>query len=103
MPEPNLPMLRLCDDEALERGAPHTDHVNIATLRKQNVVMPDERRQTLVSKYGLRLETAHTMVVSQNRRWGNCGQTKTLCGVERFLFLGSLFRVYLIWWSTSNK
>lgn len=62
MPEPNLPTLRLYEDpDDLINSKPN--QLNIAGIRQQKFELPDTVRRNLVSTYGLRVQTANTIIV----------------------------------------
>lgn len=59
MPEPNLPPLRLCLDESVEKS----DLVNVPSLRKQLPVLPSVFRNNLLQKYNLSVDTVLRLLV----------------------------------------
>lgn len=62
MPEPNLPPLKLIDEEGADSES-MTDQVNIAHLRQSKIELPDLTRKNFMETYNLRLELAQTLMV----------------------------------------
>ena len=65
MPEPNLPPLIVYDKESV-KGAPSVDTaVNIDELRTRLPELPEAQRQRLMDDYGIKMESAIKLVVSE--------------------------------------
>ena len=63
MPEPNLPPLRLSDDDAVEkRSRKRTDRLNVNDFRSGMPELPGETRQRYVDEVGLSLDVASRIV-----------------------------------------
>ena len=57
MPEPNLPPLRLCDDDSEQQ-----DMINISPIRSSMPELPAQVRARLIELYGLSLGAASQLV-----------------------------------------
>lgn len=63
LPEPNLPPLRLYDNETIP-PVDSSQCINVDELRNSLPILPEGRRNELVSNYGLTLVNSHILVVS---------------------------------------
>jgi len=63
MPEPNLPPLRLNCESIPDGRKDSSSLVNVHLVKKRLKELPEAKRQRLIAKFALRMETAMIIVV----------------------------------------